>query len=324
MPCSHFWILARCCFRRWIPSARLGFVGVSRSGSPWSGIRLVKRAGIAHRSWCSSSAFVSSESFIALSEVSWAAIIASTALRICRPSAARLVLRRDCGVWMAVGGAGSVTQSLRRSCTPSPRAPSCKCNPCGVSHCGAVGLHNVQKQRPHALHFREASTVVPFLVAALAPHSVSFADGPVLKFVLHANVIQTFQIGDRVRRESRPGHWRSTGRCSWRWSRWWCCKRVWHRWRTVSRFPEVSRRSGRSLACLQLACSSASRQGSKCCVTEGVCGSARCVHVFRHAKTPDITCSSGSMACRTSTCHPLARTCVATFVERYSVLRPEM
>ena len=27
--------------------------------------------------------------------------------------------------------------------------------------------------------------MVPFLVAALAPHSVSFADGPVLKFALH-------------------------------------------------------------------------------------------------------------------------------------------
>ena len=70
MPCSPFWILTRGCFRRWIPSARLGFGAVSRSVSPWSSIRLVKRAGIAHKSWCSRSAFVSSESFIALSEMS--------------------------------------------------------------------------------------------------------------------------------------------------------------------------------------------------------------------------------------------------------------
>ena len=45
--------------------------------------------------------------------------------------------------------------------------------------------------------------MAPFQVAALAPGSVGFADGPTLKFVWRAAVIQTFQVRIRVRRESR-------------------------------------------------------------------------------------------------------------------------
>ena len=48
----------------------------------------------------------------------------------------------------------------------------------------------------------EASTMLPFMIAALAPHSVSFADGPVLKFVLNTVVTQTVrgQAGKQARK----------------------------------------------------------------------------------------------------------------------------
>ena len=136
--------------------------------------------------------------------------------------------------------------------------------------------------------FPETSTVVPFLVAALAPHSVSFADGPVLKFVLHATVIQTFRVGDRVRqragkeaggrRGSATGGGASGGAAG-----------VSGIGGALSVGFQKSVENPAAIACVSSTCMlicETSRQ-SMLCRGRGVCGSSRFVHVLRHAKKPE-------------------------------------
>ena len=41
--------------------------------------------------------------------------------------------------------------------------------------------------------------MAPFLAASLTPNSMRFAHCPILKFVLHMAVIETFRVTSRVR-----------------------------------------------------------------------------------------------------------------------------
>ena len=170
-------------------------------------------------------------------------------------------------MWTAVGGAGCDTQSCRRSCSPAPRASSCMCSPWKNSHFGAVGLHTVQKRRLHVLHFQRRP---PWLHFWLQPwHQTPWAllTAQYSKNVLRVAIVQAFRVSIRVRREDRQRGWRSTRWHSWRWSRVVkpvvCLAMVAHCQsvpKSLSKIQELS------LVGLQLACSSASRRDSQCCV----------------------------------------------------------
>ena len=180
MPCSPFWTLARCCFSRWIPSARLGCLAMSPSVSCGSGIRLAKRAGIAHRSWCLSCTFVSSESRVAPAEVSWAAIVTSTAAANLSHHQLRDSLAHGLRLWTAVCCwlRYPLTQEVLHSC---PSYIVLRVQPLrGLTsrHCRLAHRAEAQAAR---FAFPATSAMAPFRVASLAPDSVRFADGPVLK-----------------------------------------------------------------------------------------------------------------------------------------------
>ena len=223
------------------------------------------------------------------------------------------------------GGAGCDTQSCRPA---APRASSCMCSPWKNSHFGAVGLNTVQKRRLHAVAFQRRPAMAPFLVAAVAPDSVvAMLDGPVLKIRVahcHRPGPSSFSIG--VRREDRQRGWLEFHAAQLAVELGGHAGGVSGNGDALSVGSQKSVEDPGAVTCGSSTCmlicessrQSVLRRNGQCLQLCEVC--AR-FSACKDTSFVQVACGfSESMACRTSTCHPLARTCVATLLERCSAL----
>ena len=139
------------------------------------GGRLVRSVGITHKSWCWKSASFSSEVLVSSFLESCTGVGGSSQLVLyeARYSLSQRLREVDYRgrSWLR----GPSFQQCFQSLFPSASLILMLLR---VSHGGVVGLHDVACSA-----FPGSSSVAPFLVVPLAPFSMAFADGPLLKNV---------------------------------------------------------------------------------------------------------------------------------------------